>query len=293
VGDSNGLVWVNVGPNYVPQNAAQMWSALGGTSRDTLYPGASWPRYYSIASSTNSYGTASATTASGSTGYNKYNTDQGSGVWVIEYDAVSNIYHLLNTATGIWTDFSCSGGGTGYNCSGGANSPLWTPTTIGSLVAITNPLGTGQACPYYIHNAKMAKTGLSMIITMQSQYYPTPCGNLQNFYLWKTTTANYSASATTGSLQITYAGMNHWDIGTNKLVAFNGSGFTLGSCVSPNCYTNGVLDSVYDLTGNVSASTDLTFGASLNSYFSGDSSGIAGRDRTGQCEVPTSERPRP
>jgi hypothetical protein len=264
VGDSNGLAWVNVGPNYVPQNGAQMWSAVGGTSRDTLYPGASWPRYYSIGASTNSYGTASATTSSGSTGYNKYTADQGSGVWAIEYDAVSNIYHLLNTATGIWSDWSCSGG-TGYNCSGGT----WGATTIGSLVAITNPLGTGQPCPYYIHNAKMAKNGLSMVITMQSQYYPTACNSLQNFYLWKPVTANYSASATTGSLQITYAGMNHWDIGTNKLVAFNGSGFTLGSCVSPNCYTGGVFNTVYDLTGNVSASTDLTFGMSLNSYFGG------------------------
>jgi hypothetical protein len=62
-------------------------------------------RYYNLGASTNSYGAASQTTGSGSTGYNKYNVDQGSGFWDITYDAVSNIYHLLNTATGIWTDF--------------------------------------------------------------------------------------------------------------------------------------------------------------------------------------------
>ena len=260
VGDSNGLVWVNVGPNYVPQSGNQIWSAVGGTSRDSSYPGASWARYYSVGASTNTYGTAVA-----NGGYNKYNNDQGSGAWVIQYDAVTNVYHLLNTATGIWTDFSCGGGGTGYNCSGGSNSPLWTPTTIGSLAAITNPLGTGQACPYYIHNAKMSKNGQAILVTMQAQYYSV-CNSLNNFYLWKT--SGYSSSATTGSLQVTYAGMNHWDIGTNKLVAFNGSGFALGSC-APLCYTAGVFTSVYDLTGNVSASTDLTFGMSLNSYFSG------------------------
>ena len=257
VGDANGLVWVNVGPSYIPQSGNQIWTAVGGVSRDTFYPGASWPRYYSMGASTNTYGTATATTSSGSTGYNKYNADQGSGVWAIEYDSAANIYHLLNTATGIWTDFSCSGGA-GYNCSGGS----WTGTTIGALSAITNPLGTDQACPFYVHNAKMSKNGLFMLVTMQAQVYPA-CTNLNNFYLWKTTTASYNSSNTTGSLQITYAGMNHWDIGTNKLVAYNGSGFTMGSCTSP-CYTAGVFTTVYDLTGNVSSSSNPSFGTALN-----------------------------
>jgi hypothetical protein len=259
-GDTNGLVWVNVGPSYLPQSGNQIWSAIGGTSRDNSYPAASWPRYYSVGASTNTYGAASGTTASGATGYNKYNNDQGSGAWVIEYDAVTNIYHLLNTATGIWTDFSCSGG-TGYNCAGGSR----TQATIGSLNAITNPLGTGQPCPFYVHNAKMSKNGLYILITMQAQYYPT-CNSLSNFYLWKTTDAGYSSSSTSGSLQITYAGMNHWDIGTNKLVAFNGSGFTLGTCSAP-CYTTGVFTTVYDLTGNVSAAGSLSFGTALNAYY--------------------------
>jgi len=249
--------------SYIPQLGNQIWSAIGGTSRDSSYPGASWPRYYSVGASTNTYGTASGSTSSGSTGYNKYNNDQGSGVWAIQYDAVTNIYHLLNTATGIWTDFSCAGGG-GYNCSGGS----WTGATVGSLAAITNPLGTGQPCPFYVHNAKMSKNGLFILITMQAQYYPAACNALNNFYLWKTTTSGYSSSASTGSLQTTFAGMNHWDIGTNKLVAFNGSGFALGSCTAP-CYTAGVLDTVYDLTGNVSSPGDVLFGTALNAYYNG------------------------
>jgi hypothetical protein len=57
--------------------------------------------------------------------------------------------------------------------------------------------------------------------------------------------------------------MNHWDIGTNKLVAYNGSGFTMGSCTSP-CYTTGVFTTVYDLTGNVSSSSNPRFGTALN-----------------------------
>jgi hypothetical protein len=248
VGDANGLIWMNVGPNYVPQQPGQIWAAIGGTSRDTLYPGASWPRYYGLGISTNTYGT-------GNQGY-KANANQGSGIWATEYDAVANIYHLLNTITGIWTDWSCSGG-TGYNCSGGS----WVGTTVGSFVAITNPLGTGQACPFYIHNEKMSKNGLAALIVGQSNVYAA-CNSLNNFFLWKTTTSAYSSSMTTGSLQITYAGMNHWDIGTNKMVAFNSSAFAIGTCTFP-CWTAGAFQTIYDLTGNVSSASDVTFGLSL------------------------------
>ncbi len=105
VSDSNGIVWTNVGPSYAIANGSQLWRAIGGISRDTAYGGHA--SKYGIAISTNSYGLAPT--------YSKYAADQGTGAWGLEYDAVSDIYHLLNTLTGIWTDWSCSSG-SGYAC---------------------------------------------------------------------------------------------------------------------------------------------------------------------------------
>ena len=215
VGDTNGIVWTNVGPSYPIASGNQLWHALGGISRDTAYGG--YTSKYGIAISTNSYGSAPT--------YSKYTADQGSGAWAIEYDSVTNVYHLLNTLTGIWTDWSCSSG-SGYACPRMA-------TTVGTLLALSNPLNTGQSCPFYIHNLKLSSNGLYAMIVSQADVYPA-CTSLQNFLLWQTTTLTFDA---TKSLQFSFGGMNHWAIGANKMVALNNSGWG---------YTAGVFLGVYN-----------------------------------------------
>jgi hypothetical protein len=74
VGDAHGIVWLNVGPSYPIVNGNQLWNAIGGISRDTLYGG--YASKYGIAISTNSYGLAPT--------YSKYTGDQGTGVWLEE-----------------------------------------------------------------------------------------------------------------------------------------------------------------------------------------------------------------
>ncbi len=237
--DAHGLLWTNVGPSYVPVIGSQVWTAAGGVSRDTSYPNTSYSGKFGLAASTNSYG---ANYPNG--GYTKYSADQDSGIWAMEYDAVANIYHLLNTGTGIWTKWSCSGG-TGYNCSGGS----WTPSIVGTLTNIANPAGvtvvpgiSTQACPYYIHNQKMSKNGNHEVLTTHVVY--TACNPLQNFEVWHPIVSVFPFDAL-NSLQITFFGLNHWDIGTNKIVAF-----------SPGGWGNGAFISVYDASN---ASTQANF----------------------------------
>jgi hypothetical protein len=230
VADSNSIVWTNVGPSYTIANKNQLWQAIGGIGRDTSYAG--YTSKYGLAISTNSYGLAPT--------YSKYTADQGSAVWALMYDQSSNIYHLLNTLTGIWTDWSCSGG-TGYNCSGGTVAP----TTVGTVTAISNPLGTGQACPFFIHNEKMSSNGLYMVVVGQANVYAA-CNSLNNFFVWQTSPSGFNAAS---SMQITFHGINHWAIGANKLVAFSASGW--GN-------TAGVFVGVYnanDVQGNNGAGT--------------------------------------
>lgn len=241
VGDANGIVWTNVGPSYVPANGNQSWQALGGISDDTAYGGN--PSQYGIAISTNTYGVGGF--------YNKYNASQGSGVWLLEYDHVFNVYHLLNSATGIWTDWLC-GGGSGYNCSGG----VWMPTTVGTLTAISNPFGTGQACPFYLHNEKISTNGLFAMITSQAVAYPA-CTSLSNFLVWETTRSSFDSA---NSLQLTYAGLGHWAIGKNKIVSHTGSAFG---------YTAGVFATVYDASH---ASVQPNFSVALKQLASQSSS---------------------
>jgi hypothetical protein len=220
VGDANGIVWVNVGTSYPVATGNQLWTALGGISRDTLYGG--YASKFGYAVSTNSYGLAPT--------YSKYTADQGTGAWLEVYDHVTNVYHLLNTLTGIWTDWACSSG-TDYGCAAGT----WVATTVGTLNAIANPLNTtpAQPCPFYVHNLKLSTNALYGQITTQASVYAA-CNSLQNFLVWQPTTASFDPN---NSLQFTYAGMNHWAIGTNKMVAYNGSAFG---------YTAGMFTSVYN-----------------------------------------------
>jgi hypothetical protein len=225
--DANGIIWTNVGPNYVPTLNAQAWTDGAGISRDTSYPGTSYSSKFGMAISTNTYGDNYP-----NGGYAKYNADQGTGGWEMEYDAVANVGGLLDTFTGIWTSWSCSGG-TGYSCSGGS----WTPSVIGTLTSIVNPSGitpvtgiTTQSCPFYIHNEKMSKNGHHQVITNQANIYAA-CNPLNNFLVWQPLTSVFPFDAL-NSLQITFAGLNHWDIGTDKIMAFNNGGWGAGAFIS-------------------------------------------------------------
>ncbi|MGO9865018.1 MAG: hypothetical protein ACLPLR_15520 [Terriglobales bacterium] len=217
VGDANGLVWVNVGPEFTPTGGVG-WNNYDGVSNDSAYNGN--PTYYAMLASTNSYGEAP-----------KYNSgaDQDTGIWAIDYDANLNIYHLLNTATGIWTDWSCSGG-SGYNCSGGS----WTGTTIGALQAITNPYGTGQACPQLLHGSYgFSRNGLyHQLVAAPANFYPA-CQETE-YMMWQNTTSNFNAYS---SLQYTAYGTAHAAMGTNYMFAQSSSGWG---------YNAGVFSGLYD-----------------------------------------------
>src|SRR6202040_3422146 len=82
-------------------------------------------------------------------------------------------------------------------------------------------------------NLKLSSNGLYAVFTSQADVYPA-CNPLSNFGLWQTTTAAFDAVK---SFQLTFAGMNHWAIGANKMVAFNNSGWG---------YTAGVFIGIYN-----------------------------------------------
>lgn len=137
------------------------------------------------------------------------------------YDATLNTYHHLNTLTGIWTDFTCSGG-TGPTCSGGS----WSWSTVGTLQAIANPLGTGRPCPWTLHDAEMSKSGLYVVLSLSkaaSPYKACSSGSgLESTMFWATTSANFNQYS---SLQYTYFGINHFAWGYNKMFTFSSGGW--------------------------------------------------------------------
>jgi hypothetical protein len=217
------ITWTNVGTAYVPINGNQVWHAVGGESMDSNYQ-SSYAQFYGAGFSTNTYGALS-------NNY-KFQGTQDTGFWLMRADAVNRTYDLLNTGTGIWTETTCTGGGTGYNCSGGT----WTQTLIGTLQAITNPFANGsQACPWYIHDDKMAVDGLhSEAVTGDSPPY-SACDPIENFQVWRHNPALFDQYA---SLQITGFGMAHWAIDKNTTVAESSSGWG---------YTAGVYIGVYNV----------------------------------------------
>lgn len=235
-GDANGIIWTNVGTNYVPANN-QAWVAIGGISRDTTYAvdGGTYSSKYAVAISTNTYGIAPTYAA---------NAQQDTGLWVVEYDAIPNIYHLLNMATGIWTDWTCSGG-SGYNCAGGS----WGSTVVGTLKALADPFGTGQNCPDTIHNFKLSTNGLFGVVTGTAIYPYSQCSSIQghNFYSWQP----ISGFDPYASLQITYGPLPHYGVGANKLVGENTSAWGFGSGVFVPVYNlNNVQGTAASTPGN-------------------------------------------
>lgn len=232
VSDSNGIVWTNSGTAYIPASASQVWHALGGISRDTAYGG--FASKYGIAISTNSYGRAPT--------YN--GVEQATGIWAAEYDGAPNIYHLLNTLTGIWTDWLCSSG-SGYAC------PR-TATTVGALTAISNNATIGQACPFYLHGLKIIKSGLYAQITPNPEFY-SACNPLTDGMVWRMIPSSFD---TADSLQSMLGGLNHSAQGTNKFIVFTG-GSTFG-------FTAGVFTTLYNDMDHVSGPlSNLSFGTFL------------------------------
>ncbi len=236
VGDSNGIIWTNVGTSYVPAKN-QLWRAIGDVSKDNNYTvsgnpaGSSFASKYGMGISTNTYGTAPS--YPGATAYSAYSAGQDTGFWMLQYDATVNVYHLLNTATGIWTDWTCVGG-SGYNCSGGT----WQGTTIGTLLAITDPFATGQACPGKVHDFKMSKNGLFITNVVSVTPIYATCKTLNPFQTWQPSTVAQPFDSLK-SLQLSVGGLSHWALGTNKLVTENNSMWG---------YQAGVFFGIYDPT---------------------------------------------
>ncbi len=214
VGDANGLVWVAISPNYVPTTATGLWTGGPGISGDAAYSG--YPSRYGWSVSTNTYGDPPDY---------KADTEQGYGTWVPRYDGITNTYHLLNTATGIWTDWNCSGG-TGPYCTGGS----WTNNYVTTLQAIVNPLGNGTVCSQFLHGAGLVNAAgyIGPITTNNTgntygvNYLNPACSNLLQYYIWNSDTSTADPYA---SLEITAFGLSHDAYAANHLVDESSSGW--------------------------------------------------------------------
>ncbi len=234
VGDAHGLVWQNAGPN-LPIAGGTGWFDGSDLSDDQLYPitvggtGYNAPKNYATAISTNTYHMAKS--YSGAEDYSSGGAGQDTGFFVVEFDYNSGnpIYHMLNLLSGIWTDWSCSGG-SGYNCSGGS----FISTTVGTFKAITDPFTTGQPCPGTIHAARTNPTGAYLQITPTVARIYNPCTSLPNATEWATTTSTFDPYA---SYQVYYNGLNHSALGQNHIFSFNSSGWGTNAGVFVARYT--------------------------------------------------------
>lgn len=195
------LTWTNTGTMLAPR-----WKSFAGVSKDSS-------RFCSAFSS-NAYGHPSH--------YDLDNGGQGTGIYVGCYDFGLNQFVLLNTATGIQSKTSCSGG-TGYACTGGTLSKL---TAAGeAYAAITSN------CHFEVHNAKGGST-LDYVVVAKQGNLGGSC-NGQNLLAWQPF-AEFDSS----NLQIYNALSNHWTIG-KKLFVNVGDQSQLG-------YTSGAYTAVLD-----------------------------------------------
>ncbi len=238
-GDANGLVWQNVGV-AVPAASGIGWFDKGDISADQAYAftvsgtGYNGPAKFAAAMSTNTYHMAKS--YSSGEDYASGGAGQDTGFWIIVYDATLNIYHLLNTLTGIAVDWGCTGG-TGYNCSGGT----WASNTVGQFKAISDPFADGfRPCPATIHAGRMSPGGLfyQITTTVSAPYSVCNSGSgYTNDDNWGFTTASFDPFK---SLQNYEAGLNHSAFGTNYIYNFNSSGwgFTSGVFIGKYALNN-------------------------------------------------------
>ncbi len=236
-GDASGLVWQNSGVAVAPCTS---WCDKADMSSDQTYAftvggtGYNGPSKFALGTSNNTYHMARS--YAGAEDYSTGGAGQDTGFFLVEYDNTLNIYHLLNTLTGIWVDWGCVGG-TGYNCSGGT----WTSTTVGQLKVISDPFGTGvQPCPGTLHAGRMNASGtfFQMTTTVSAPYKACNSGSgFSNDDNWATTTASFDPYK---SMQNYLGGLNHSAFGTNFLYNFGNSswGYTAGVFVGKFALNN-------------------------------------------------------
>ncbi len=224
-GDANGLVWQNDGVALPISNGIGWFDHSDMSDVDQSYPitvgsnnyGA--PSKFATAISTNTYHMAKS--YSGAEDYSSGGADQDTGFWAVEFDYNSGnpVYHMLNHISGIWSDWTCSlGSGHGYNCSGGT----YSPTTIGTFKAISDPFGTGQPCPDTLHAARINPSGLYFQLTSTVNRIYNACTSVPNAEEWVVNPATFDQYV---SLQVYESGLSHSALGLTHIFNFNNSGW--------------------------------------------------------------------
>jgi hypothetical protein len=173
---------------------------------------------------------AAATTVSGAQiqsganlNYIKYGGGQGTGNWNVMYDASVNRYYLWNTATGINSQYTCSGG-TGPQCTGGT----WVYTVRGKINAFA-----GGTCAMNIHNLKMATVCHHAVVAQQGSDLILGANACPTFSVWNPDNSTFDASH---DVQGTYYGLNHWTVRGCDIAAFTNSGYGSSSGVYMGLY---------------------------------------------------------
>ena len=139
---------------------------------------------------------------------------------MIVYDSVANAFQHLDTATGIWVTFSCTGVTNGGNCTVG------TPTTVGALANITTSGTGGTSCPFMLHDSSMNKSnGMSgsappFLVVTEGGGYLCSGGPAFPYQVWNPKVSAFNAS---NSLETTNNGLNHSTGDMTELVAFSGT----------------------------------------------------------------------
>jgi hypothetical protein len=190
----NGLTWENVGVN----SSNPIWGSLTSVSFDGTKFAKGW--------STNIYG-ADPSSLGGAFNlcvYSGCGGGQGTGFYIVTYDSVANVYHLLNTVTAMQTDITCSGG-IGYNCAGGTQ----VFTTAGTA--------TGIACPFFIHDNSGYANSNPIQMQPQAGYIGVGCPSGINNLLW----SPYQPFNATTQVQVFRTPLNHPASGVSH-VSFTG-----------------------------------------------------------------------
>lgn len=223
--DCNGIVWQNMGPNYVPTTNGTGSKLDGGVSRDhTQFAGAL---------STNSYGYVNPQTGA----WTNFGPSQGTGIWMVMANASDPVslkptYYLLNTATGIQTNWTC-GTGTLGTCASITSS---TPGT--AFKAIIANDGISLNCAFTMHSGELQLSG--NIIKLSSQIRlvsPAACSNVPKFVAWQPMLLPYDSLK---NLQMYYpAGLNHGANGYTRFLDYANGGYGFNSGVQVNVYTQG------------------------------------------------------
>jgi hypothetical protein len=214
----NGLTWINVGPNVVVIGGSVGWTDFAWQSKDGTEN--------CMGISTNNYGWL--TGPQGGNLSNYQGEQQGTGIYMVCYKTTTNIYVLYNTATGIMSTTTCSGG-TGYLCTGGT----WNMSPVGATTAITAASCGGGG---FLHAGKSSSGDDYVTMPLQTS---TNCSSAPgNPVVWKP----FSSFNSTTSAQVLVGGLNHYGPGYSHLVNVGQSGSFNGG------FTGGAYSQIYDLS---------------------------------------------